>query len=456
MRATLAFILLCLSLTQAVAQESAALQPILRANVAPPSVTVGQKTTLMLDVLAPNYMTRPPVTPEFQISNAVTRAGSTVNLTEQVNGTTYAGVRYEFLIYPQEPGSYSLPAQNVTVTYAAEPPASREAVLVTPELSFDAIIPDAAQELDPFVAAARLAIRQQIKLSSDPLKVGDSIVRTVTVEADETPAMLLPPLLADRVAGADGYAAQPQLQDKFESRTGTLVSQRVDQVTYIMQQTGKFGLPAIDIAWWNVRDGKVEHATADAVVLNIAENPAVQSRGESGSSLSWRRIALFIVDHRWTMLLIVILASACVWFGPGVAARIRDRIRRRRDAYRRSEAFAFAKFRAAARQGDTGRTYFALLDWLGRFEPGMSLRAFAAGACDAELDVEIAAVESRLFGSGSTTSERQSLVRLAKRVAAARRQLQRTSRLRAKQSPLPATLNPGGPYAAARLRPPAR
>src|SRR5262249_6639184 len=129
MKTFLVLMMVRLLIAPATAQESVELRPILRAKVEPPTTIVGQKTTLTLDVLAPNYMTKPPELPDFQIRNAVTRTGSTVNLSEQVNGTTYAGVRYEFLIYPQEQGSYSLPAQNVTVSYAADPPASREAII---------------------------------------------------------------------------------------------------------------------------------------------------------------------------------------------------------------------------------------------------------------------------------------------------------------------------------------
>jgi hypothetical protein len=446
--------MVCLLLAPAAAQESTMLRPILRAKVDPPTTTVGQKTTLTLDVLAPNYMTKPLVLPDFQIRNAATRAGSTVNLSEQLNGTTYAGVRYEFLIYPQEPGSYSLPVQNITVTYAADPPASREAIVATPALSFNAVIPDAAQELDPFIAADRLTVRQEIKPSTEPLKVGDSIVLTVTVEADGTPAMLLPPQLVDRVAEAENYAAQPQLQDEFESRTDALVSQRVDQATYVLQQAGKFVIPAIDIAWWNVRDGKIEHAAADAVVFDIAESPAVQSRGGSSNPLSWRQIVLFIADHWWELMLIIIAGSAAARFGRATTVRLQNRVRRHRDAYRRSEAFAFAKFRAAARQGDPGKAYFGLLNWLECFEPGTPLRTFRAAAHDAELDHEIAAIESRLFGSGSPIEARRSLVHLSRRVSIARRHLRRMAI--ARRSPLPATLNPGRSRTVACQRPPAR
>ena len=78
-------------------------------------------------MLAPNYMTSPPELPDFQVRNAVTRQLQSVNISEQRDGMSYAGVRFEFAIYPQEPGSYAVSDQKVEVKYAAEPPAVREA-----------------------------------------------------------------------------------------------------------------------------------------------------------------------------------------------------------------------------------------------------------------------------------------------------------------------------------------
>ena len=39
----------------------------LKVTIDPPRIAVGQRTTLRIDVLAPNYMTSPPELPDFQI-----------------------------------------------------------------------------------------------------------------------------------------------------------------------------------------------------------------------------------------------------------------------------------------------------------------------------------------------------------------------------------------------------
>jgi BatD DUF11 like domain len=191
MRPLFALVLVALTLSGARAQTTP--EPIVRVTLDPPRVMVGQRTTLRIEVLAPNYMTAPPELPGFQVRNAVTRQLQSVNINEQRNGTTYAGVRFEFAIYPLDAGSYAIADQEVTVRYAAEPPTARETVIALPRVSFEAFIPDAAAELSPFLTANRLTVAQTVQRSSGQLKVGDAVTRTVTIKAEGTPSMLLPP-----------------------------------------------------------------------------------------------------------------------------------------------------------------------------------------------------------------------------------------------------------------------
>ena len=292
------------------AQQAPAPEPVLQVTIDPPRVVVGQRTTLRIDVLAPNYMTSPPELPGFQVRNAVTRQLQSVNLSEQRNGTSYAGVRFEFAIYPQEPGAFAISDQKVKVKYAAEPPAVREELLSLPRVSFEAFIPDAAADLNPYLAASRLTVEQSVQRSSDPLKVGDSITRTVTIQAEETPAMLLPPVTFPAVDGLAVYPAQPALQDKTEGRTDALTATRTDSATYILQRPGDYVLPAIDVRWWNAGEGRVETAHLDAVTMQVAPNPAVQSAGASApkARLNWTAIVDLIADH-WLLALLATLVD---------------------------------------------------------------------------------------------------------------------------------------------------
>jgi len=441
------FVVVAIAPCGAWAQQAPTPEPVLSMTIDPKRVVVGQRTTLRIDVLAPNYTTSPPELPGFQVRNAVTRQLQSVNLSEQRNGTSYAGVRFEFAIYPQEPGAFAVADQKVKVKYAAEPPAVREELLSLPRVSFDAFIPDAAADLNPYLAASRLRIEQSVQRSSDRLKVGDSITRIVTIQVDETPAMLLPPVTFPDVDGLAVYPAQPALQDKTEGRTDALTATRTDSATYILQRPGDYALPAIDMRWWNAGEGRVETAHLDAVTIQVAANPAVQPGRASAQTtrFSWAGIVDLIADHWLVGLLATIVIAGLIRVAPGLARKIAAHRRRRRQAYLQSEAFAFSRFRHALRHSDAKAAYFALIDWLphvGATTPDHTVKAFKAAAADPALDREIDAIATELF-SAQRGAGRWSRRQLLHRVSAARRRLRPRAEHSGKAR-LPQHLNPVG------------
>jgi BatD DUF11 like domain len=440
-------LLQCLAAHNAGAQGSAP-EPILEVAIDPPRVVVGQKTTLRIDVMAPNYMTSPPDLPDFQLRNAITRQLQSVNRSEERSGTAYAGVRFKFVIYPQEPGSYAIAGQKAKVRYAAEPPATREVTIAVPRIAFQAVIPEAASGLSPFIAAKTLTVEQAIQRSSDKLKAGDSVTRVITIKAEGTPAMLLPPMTFPAIDGLALYPAQPSLQDKTGSRTDVLSSTRVDSATYMLERPGEYLLPAIDVRWWNDANQKVELAHLDSVPLQVAANPAAAGAtavGDTGIRWDLNDLSDLIADH-WPLILLAAIALAALdWSVPRAVRRIVARHRQRREAYRRSESFSFGQLRQAARSDDAKRVYFALLEWLQRFEPvapSHTIQAFTTAARDPELDHEIRAIERELF-TADHGAESWSAHQLLRSVGAARRRL-RPEGARAARSGLPQQLNPVG------------
>jgi len=439
--------LLLAALSHASAEQGRAIEPIVRATLDPPRVVVGQKTTLQIEVLAPNYMTAPPELPSFQVRNAVTRELASVNTNEQQDDTSYAGVRFEYAIYPQEPGSYAVTDQKVRVRYAAEPPATREVTLALPRVSFEAFIPAAAGDLRPFVAANTLTIEQAIQRSSDELKAGDAVTRTVTTKAEGTPAMLLPPQKLTAIEGLASYPGQPTLEDKTEGRTDTMTSTRVDSVTYMLEKPGDYTLPAIDLRWWNVRDEKLELAHLDAVTLRVVANPAVDVTapvGQAGAGWTWDALVDFIAGHWLPMIVAASVLAGLAWIAPGWVRRMAASYRHRLQAYRASEAWSFRQLRKALRQGNTHAIYFALLDWLLRFKsiaPVATIDSLKEAAQDPVLDRQIDSLQSELFAPkpGAVDLSPRKLLR---HIRLARRSLRRQSTSGKAEQALPQELNP--------------
>jgi hypothetical protein len=87
---------------------------------------------------------------------------------------------------------------------------------------------------------------------------------------------------------------------------------------------------------------------------------------------------------------------------PAAIRSIGQHFARRRTAYLASEAWSFAQLRTASNGGDPTKVYFALLNWLRRFEPlgpGHNLETLKKAARDPGLDREIASLGAQLFSA---------------------------------------------------------
>ena len=126
-----------------------------------------------------------------------------------------------------------------------------------------------------------------------------------------------------------------------------------------------------------------------------------------------------------------------------------------------SEAFSFAQLRAASNGSDPAKVYFALLDWLRRFEPlspGDNLDTLKKAARDSGLDRELASLEARLFSPQGEQGASWPARKLLKSVRAARRRLRNSGAAPALPKALPDHLNPvvAQPQLDPRWRPVAR
>ena len=107
--------------------------------------------------------------------------------------------------------------------------------------------------------------------------------------------MLLPPMAFPAVDGLAVYPAQPSLRTRPTDGATCMTASRVDSATYMLQQPGDYVLPAIDVGWWNARDGRVETAHLDAV----ATAGGGQSGGAKRAAAAAERAPRLDVDRRF-------------------------------------------------------------------------------------------------------------------------------------------------------------
>jgi hypothetical protein len=455
LRKLVVFLVLLLSSSPGLTQDSGDDRPFVRVQIQSETVTVGQPVTVFVEILAPNWFTKAPEFPDINIDDALTMPpGRSMNFTERIKGTTYAGQRREYIVYPLTPGTFDISPIQVVVSYAIDPPNSSLPTTVSSRpLQFEAVVPEEAAGLDYFIATNQFTLEQTVSQKLDSLKVGDSFTRTITMTAPGVVAMVFPPPRFESIDGLGIYSEQPVVEDKGgergESRRGT----RVDSVTYFMEQEGKYLLPEISVYWWDIGSEKLRKETIPTIELVVLPNTEIEA--EQLVILTEEDQAPPEGDSGLTMIVKVaigIFAVAMLFLLSQLWRKKRERLHswlenRKAEKARTEKAF-FNRFRQACDSGDPKVIFNRLMSWLDRVYSGpgsATLDQYVILANDPDLTEQVRALKSILYGRGKDgeLGKQWSPSHFLRRVAMSRKQFLRDrNRLRSRSVELP-SLNPG-------------
>ena len=188
-----------------IAPASAQQVPIVRMEIEPEVVSVGEPVELRITVLAPTWFPKPPVYPSFELANVMTRVSpdGSYPISERVGAESWSGILRSYEIYPLIGATYRFDAKTVTVTWAdpnTRSPLTKEVGL--PAVEFRAAVPSGAELLDPYLAGRAFTITREIEGEVDGLSVGDALVVHYTAELAGLAAVFLPPMFSDPSAEA--------------------------------------------------------------------------------------------------------------------------------------------------------------------------------------------------------------------------------------------------------------
>jgi hypothetical protein len=249
---------------------------VLQVNAEPAVAWVGQRVTLRIDVLSPDGWAQITHLGEAAPEGAILLRdrGQGARLQQSIDGVAHTGQRYEHSMYPQRAGSIRIPAMEVDIsvkTWGASPTETMTR-RTTAAITLQARLPPGAPAGGLPVVTPRLQATQSWAPADGPLAVGDALVRTIRLAADDVSAMVLRPLRYPPVDGLGIYPAEPAVEDR-RSR-GAIRGLREEAVTYIIEQPGEYLIPAIRIAWWDPRQARLAVETLPGRTLSISAPPA--------------------------------------------------------------------------------------------------------------------------------------------------------------------------------------
>lgn len=357
MNETLARWLLSIALLFLPVQLRATEPLIVRLAISPDSgVWVGQQLLLQLDLLALDGWAESSRLPHFEVDGAyLLRVESQgTRLSETLDGNSYSGQRYEWLLYPQRAGEIRIPPARfeARVKNFGADGGAEGTTWATPELSFEASMPPGAEHMDGgVISTTEMTITQSWEPPQTEVRAGDGVRRTVSFRAAAVTAMAFAPLQADSLPHVAVYLDEPAVEDVVD-RGRLEYGKRIESVTYVPARAGEYRLPDISLSWWDI--GSKQLRTESLPGITISVTPA------SGGAASDPAVGL----PGWKWLLAAIALVAALYYT--VRRWLLPRWREFRAASGGSEIAWFRHFVKTARRGSATETMVALMQWLDR------------------------------------------------------------------------------------------
>jgi hypothetical protein len=229
-----------------------------RAWVETGKVVVTQQVRFIIEISTRTWFTRGTRVENIELSDAVVQqAGQfATNFTRHEEGLTWSVQQWTFFLYPLKEKAYRVPGVVVAASIADGKGQTLSGEVRTRPVPFRAVMPEVMRDREDWVATTRLAVREHYSVLTDKQDVGDAIERTIEIEADGLPAMMLPAFRCKAVPGLAMYEDPPRTID--DVNRGQRVGKRVEHITYLVERRGAYRIPARAYSWFNVNTGHAE------------------------------------------------------------------------------------------------------------------------------------------------------------------------------------------------------
>jgi hypothetical protein len=250
----------------------------MESDVSPRSAYVQQELQYTVKVFTSvNFLDASLDSPE--VDNAVVESGGEQRYQTLVDGRYYQVIERRYSIYPQTSGDLVIPALTLQARVEGYRPSmldpGRLVVKRSSEHRLRISPPDQKFKGRMWLPARNIKLVENWSKKPDNIHVGDSITRSISIQADGLLGSQLPSLPAYTLANAKLYPDQAKLEKADEQSKWT--GSRTESVAIIPTQSGDFELPEISIPWWNTKTNKAEMAILPArkfkVMPSLTTNP---------------------------------------------------------------------------------------------------------------------------------------------------------------------------------------
>ena len=231
---------------------------------------------------------RNPQFTELEMEDSVIQLIGSPNQYEKlIDGVRYGVYEKRYVIFPQRSGPLEIPdilfrgeVTDGSSNFVFRNLNTRRVTAFIEGVSIDIKErPATVRNTDFWLPVTNLTLEESWSTDINSLKVGDSVVRTVTMTADGLDGAVLPPFSGTEIEGLNLYPDPPEIERTFVD--GAIVGTRIETTSMVPIDSGNVVIPEISIPWWNVETDQLEATVIPATRLTIAnvngEVPAEQT-----------------------------------------------------------------------------------------------------------------------------------------------------------------------------------
>ena len=231
---------------------------------------------------------RNPQFTELEMEDSVIQLIGSPNQYEKlIDGERYGVYEKRYVIFPQRSGPLEVPdilfrgeVTDGSSNFVFRNLNTRRVTAFIEGISIEVLErPAAVQSGDFWLPVSNLTLEESWSTDLNNLKVGDSLVRTVTMNADGLDGAVLPPFSPTEIEGLNLYPDPAEIERTFEE--GAIVGTRIEVTSMVPVASGNIMIPEISIPWWNIDIDQLETTVIPATSLTIAtvagEIPAEQT-----------------------------------------------------------------------------------------------------------------------------------------------------------------------------------
>lgn len=251
----------------------------------------------------------------------IERLQSPQETTRYRDGTRYQMVERRYAIFPQRPGTLTLPAIRFK-GHVRDPSRRLRAVSDSQQLYEVPVkpIPDTYPANTPWVPASNLSLSEDGLPAVNELEAGSNLTRQITLQATGLPAEALPPFPQQLAGSLRQYPDQP-LRNTDNTLEG-LQSVLQQRFALVPVQAGEAVVPELSIPWWNTETDQLQQAVlpqrryritgGEVVATTLPADPVAEESDAGSAQMDRQRVSPWL----WSTLIFagLWLATLALWW----------------------------------------------------------------------------------------------------------------------------------------------